>query len=612
MNYDDDFTRTMSDREIVKALWKYLVPHKGKFILSFVYMSLAILVDLAPPLLIGTIIDVLSSSDKTVETKVYYVVGFVLAFIIIVIVGLFSSYKQTMLLQEIGQKMILELRSEVYNHIQNLSIGQINEQPVGKFVTRVMNDADGISQMFTSVAVNLIRNIAYMFVTLIILIVISPKLTLITLIVVPLFAIVSYFFRKISRKSYRRIRDEISSLNSFLSENLSGMKITQIFNREEQKRSEFKYRSQRLERNYYKEISIFAIFRPLIYFLSMIGIIAVLYFGTMEVIAGVMTFGLLYSFYSYVEGFFNPIQNIAEEFNNLQNAYASAEKIFSVLNIKPLIIDDEDAIELEEFKGNIEFKNVWFQYIKDEWVLKDVSFKVKPDETVAFVGATGSGKTTILGLIVRNYDIQKGQILIDGIDIKKIKIASLRSHIGQMLQDVFLFNRTITENITLYDDSITKEEVIAGAKYVGADTFIDKLPDQYDHMVLERGNNFSSGQRQLISFARAIVYKPSLMILDEATANIDSETEELIQESLKKMMNISTMLIVAHRLSTIQHSNKIILLDKGEIKEQGNHQELLKQRGMYYNLYKIQFEEKERNKDVKEKSNSKNLEPITN
>ena len=323
----------------------------------------------------------------------------------------------------------------------------------------------------------------------------------------------------------------------------------------------------------------------------MAGSVLSLYIGFQEVMIGTLTAGLLYSFYQYVGNFFEPIQQIAEQFNMLQNAFASAEKVFDVLDTKPVIVDEEDAIELKSFSGSIEFKDVWFQYIPDEWVLKGVSFKVNPGETVAFVGATGSGKTTILSLIVRNYDIQKGQILIDGIDIHRIKRSSLRDKIGQMLQDVFLFSGTIKDNITLNDDAITMNEVVSASEYVGANTFIDTLPDRYDHLVRERGNNFSSGQRQLISFARALVYKPSLMILDEATANIDSETEALIQESLEKMMNISTMLIVAHRLSTIQHADRIIVMQKGEIKESGSHQALLKQKGLYRSLYELQYDD---------------------
>lgn len=597
----DEQERMMTDKDIITRLLKYINPYKKDFIASFIYMALSILIDMAPPLLIGLVINILAGEYATITTpsqKMMWVAIIVVGFVIVLIVGLFANYKQTMILQVMGQKIIVTLREEIFTHIETLSASQINSVPVGKLVTRVMNDTDSISQMFTSVIISLIQNFAFMFVTLIILFIISWKLSLIAVVVVPLILFSSYFFRKISRKSYRKIRDEISSLNAFLSENLSGMKITQIFNQEDKKRDEFEKRSKQLELNYYKEITIFAVFRPLIYILTMFGLIGILYFGAKEVITGALSFGILYTFYMYVDNFFNPIQNIAEEFNNLQNAYASAEKIFYILDTKPLIVDSVDAIELEEFKGHIEFKDVWFEYIPGEWILKGISFKVEPNETVAFVGATGSGKTTILSLIVRNYDIQKGQILIDGIDIKQIKMSSLRSHIGQMLQDVFLFNETIKNNITLNNDSVTNEEVIEAANYVGANTFIERLPNKYEDIVLERGNNFSSGQRQLISFARAIVYKPSLMILDEATANIDSETEQLIQESLKKMMNISTMLIVAHRLSTIQHSDKIIVLNKGEIMEMGSHQQLLKQNGMYYNLYKLQFDEELRKKKI--------------
>ncbi|HKL94816.1 MAG TPA: ABC transporter ATP-binding protein [Haploplasma sp.] len=595
LDFEND-DRQMTDKELNRRLLKYFMPHFKEFIFSFLFMIITIIVDLTPPLLLGVVLDLLPNSNYTNDQKMLYIGIIVVVFIVVVLVSLVTNYFQTMILQKMGQKIILRIRGDVFNHIESLSISQINAVPVGKLVTRVMNDADSISQMFTSVIVNLIQSFVTMIVTIVILLFISVKLTLITMAIIPFVLVASYVFRSISRKSYRRIRDDVSSMNAFLSENLSGMKITQIYNQEEKKRKEYHEQSKKLQFDHYKEIVISAIFRPIIYLLSMIGLILVLYFGAIEVFAGILSYGILFSFYNYVDYFFNPIQNIAEEFNNLQNAYSSAEKIFSVLDFKPSIVDSEDAIELEEFKGNIEFKNVWFQYIEDEWVLKNVSFTVSPDETVAFVGATGSGKTTILSLIVRNYDIQKGEILIDGINIKEIKMSSLRSHIGQMLQDVFLFNDTIKNNITLNNDNISLTEVIKAAEYVGANNFIEKLPKRYDDMVLERGNNFSSGQRQLISFARAIVYQPSLMILDEATANIDSETEELIQDSLHKMMNISTMLIVAHRLSTIQHSDKIIVLNKGEIMEMGNHQELLKLKGMYYDLYKIQFDEMNKEK----------------
>lgn len=590
-----DNTRERSDKEVLRRLIRYMIPYKVQFIWITIMMFVGIGLQLLPPFLIGFTVDTVASDILTQDEKLYRIIIMGALFIVALVVGNLVNYYQSIMLQKVGQQTVVTLRNDVFTHIENLAIGQINEVPVGKLVTRVVNDTNTISEMYTSVAVNLIKNVIYIFAILIILFFISWKITLYVLIIMPFVIVASILFRKFSRASYRKVRANVSEVNAFLSENLSGMKITQIFNQEEKKKKEFFEKTTNLKKSYLREILVFGIYRPSIYLSSMIGTLLVLYIGYQEVMAGVITAGILFSYYTYVGDFFQPIQQLAEEFNILQNAFASAEKIFDVLDTKPLITDEKDAIELESFSGRIEFKDVWFKYIEDEWVLKGISFKVNPGDTVAFVGATGSGKTTILSLIVRNYDIQKGQILIDGIDIRRIKRSSLRKHIGQMLQDVFLFSGTIMDNITLKDDDITKEEVISASEYVGANTFIDKIPDGYDHVVLERGNNFSSGQRQLISFARALVYKPSLMILDEATANIDSETEELIQESLEKMMNISTMLIVAHRLSTIQHSDKIIVMQKGEIKEEGSHQELLKQKGLYYNLYRLQYDEEIQN-----------------
>lgn len=587
--------RKQEDIKSFKRLLGYLKPHRREFIVSIILMTFVVIVELVPPLFMAKVLELLKNSNAVgTMNKILLYLG---VFILSLVVSIIIHYKQTILLQEIGQKIVFRIRLEVFEHIEKLSIDQLNKEPVGKLVTRVMNDPDSISEMFTSIVINLIRSIIMMIIILIILFFISIKLTLITLIIMPIILIVSYVFRKISRKSYQKIRNEISALNAFLSENLSGMKITQIFNQEDVKREEFRIRSYELERGFQKEILIYAIFRPLIYLITMAGNIAILYFGGLQVIDMILSYAILYAFNDLVDRFFNPIQQIAEEFNNLQNAYSSADKIFGILDLEPTIKELDDAIELKEFSGHVEFKNVWFYYLEDEWVLKDVSFEVKPGETFAFVGSTGSGKTTILSLIVRNYEIQKGEILIDGININKITRDSLRRHIGQMLQDVFLFNESILYNISLGNEEITRNEVIEAANYTGANTFIDRLPDRYDHLVLERGNNFSSGQRQLISFARAIVYKPSLLILDEATANIDSESEEIIQASLNKIMSSQTMLIVAHRLSTIQHSDKIVVLNKGEIMEMGNHNELLNKKGWYYNLYMIQFKEDKEGKN---------------
>lgn len=590
-----DNTRERSDKEVIRRLLSYAKPYKVEFIWIIIMMIISLGIQLLPPLLIGLTVDTVSNDALTSGEKIQFIIMLSIIFIAILAIGNLVGYLQGIMLQKVGQKTVVSLRDEVFNHIEHLNIGQINQVPVGKLVTRVVNDTNTISEMYTNVLVNLVKNVLYLFAIVIVIFIINWKISLFVIATVPFVFLATVFFRKYSRASYRRVRQNVSEVNAFLSENLSGMKVTQIFNQEDKKRNEFKDHSLKLRNSYLQEILVFGIYRPVVYMLSMIGLTLVLYIGYQEVIAGVITAGILYSYYAYVGDFFEPIQQLAEQFNTLQNAFASAEKVFDVLDTKPDIVDEEDAIELKSFSGQIEFKDVWFSYLPNEWVLKGISFKVNPGDTVAFVGATGSGKTTILGLIVRNYEIQKGQILIDGIDIKNISRASLRRHIGQMLQDVFLFSGSIKENITLRDDEITTDEVIHASQYVGANTFIEKLPDQYDHVVLERGNNFSAGQRQLISFARALVYKPSLMILDEATANIDSETEGLIQESLEKMMNISTMLIVAHRLSTIQHADKIIVMQKGEIKEEGSHQELLKLGGLYYNLYQLQYEEKEAN-----------------
>ena len=592
-----EYTRERSDSEILIRLLNYLKPHKKKFIITMVLMFFSIIVQLVPSLLIGVTIDVIIDDGIVYDDKLAYLLYLSIGFIVILSSGTAIQYFQSLWLQEIGQKIILVMRQEVFDHITTLGLDQINQVPVGKLVTRVTNDTNTLSQMYTDVAANLIRNFVYLFGIIIVLGFINIKITLFILLFLPVVIVATIIFRKYSRSAYRQVRSNVSEINAFLSEHLSGMKIIQAFNQEDKKNQTFKEKSKALNKSYMKEIYVFGIYRPLMYFFSIVGTLIVLYLGIVDVMNEAVylfpfTAGLLFSFYNYIRDFFEPILQMAEQFNMLQNAFASAEKIFDVLDTTPTISDEESSVELETFKGSIVFEDVWFYYIEDEWVLKGVSFEVKPDEVVAFVGATGSGKSTILNLIVRNYDAQKGKIFIDGIDIKTIKRSSLRKHVGQMLQDVFLFSGTIKENITLFDESKSDQEVIEASQYVGLDPFVQSIRDGYHHKVLERGNNFSSGQRQLISFARTILYQPSLMILDEATANIDSETESIIQESLEKMMSISTMLIVAHRLSTIQHSDKIIVLSHGKIIEMGSHQSLLKQKGMYHHLYELQYEKK--------------------
>ncbi|MBQ7326899.1 MAG: ABC transporter ATP-binding protein [Clostridia bacterium] len=584
------FDRHMKDSEILVRLMRYAKPYIPQFLLVGLIMLVSIAYDILSPLLIGKIEKVLSSGFEMSELLAYIIV-----YASILLISLGATYLQSIILQKIGQKILSSLREDTFTHIESLSHGQLNSMPVGKLVTRVANDTGAISMMFTNLFVNLIKNCFIIVGVFVAMLCLNYMLTLMVLCFVPFIILFTVIFRKFSRRAYRRVKDCTTDINTFLSENLSGMKITQVFNREERKAAEFEEKNRNLGKAKHKQIFVFGIFRPMVYMLYISSIMALFYLSGMgyitetEFLGQAITADILVSFYMYISRFFNPIQNLAEQFNWMQSAFASAEKIFTVLDIEPDVVDEPDAIELDHVDGNIEFKNVWFAYNEGEWVLKDVSFKVNAKETVAFVGSTGSGKTTILGLICRNYDIQKGEILIDGINIRKIKISSLRRHFGQMLQDVFLFSGTIRSNIVLRDDSITDEEVMKTCDYVNATHFINKLSKGLDEEVRERGNNFSAGQRQLLSFARTIVHKPAVMILDEATANIDTETEILIQDSLEKMMNIGTMLIVAHRLSTIQHADKIIVLSHGEIVEQGNHDQLLKLRGRYYDLYMLQF-----------------------
>lgn len=584
------FDRNMPDGEIIRRLMVYAKPYWKEFLAVFLVMLVSILYDLIAPLIVGRIEEMVKADFAL--SRLYTMVA---VYALILLVSLGCTYLQSMILQKTGQKILSALRQDIFTHIESLSHEQLNNIPVGKLVTRVTNDTNAISMMFTNILVTMLKNAMVVVGVLGAMLLLNYALTLMVLCFVPFLVLFTVIFRKFSRKVYRVVKDGTTDINTYLSENLSGIKITQIFNREEQKMQDFLEKSNKLKKAKQDQIFVFGVFRPMVYMLYISSVLCLLYLGGKGYIQDqaffgqVMTSGTIVTFYMYISKFFNPIQTLAEQFNMLQSAFASAEKIFTIMDMVPEIVDSPDAIELEEIRGEIEFKDVWFAYKPEEWVLKGVSFHVYPKQTVAFVGSTGSGKTTILSLICRNYDIQKGQILIDGIDIKKIKISSLRRHFGQMLQDVFLFSGTIRSNILLREEGISDEEVQAACRYVNADSFIGKLENGLDEVVRERGNNFSAGQRQLLSFARTIVHKPAVMILDEATANIDTETEVLIQDSLEKMKNIGTMLIVAHRLSTIQHADNIILLSHGRILEQGNHQQLLSQHGRYYQLYTLQY-----------------------
>ena len=590
------FERNMADGEIVRRLVQYAKPYGGKFIIVGFLVLFSISYDIASPLIVGYI-EELVVGDFTLD----HLFASVAVYAGVLVFSMLSTYFQAVILQKVGQRIISDLREDLFTHIEALAHEQLNEIPVGKLVTRVTNDTNAISMMFTNLLVNLTKNAFVILGILVAMLCLNYELTLMVLCFVPFIVIFTVIFRKFSRRAYRKVKDATTDINTYLSENLSGIKVTQIFGREDEKMTEFRQKSQTLARATQEQIFVFGVFRPLVYMLYISSILCLFYLGGMGHLTGTtflgqsISSGTIVTFYMYISKFFTPIQNLAEQFNWLQSAFASSEKVFSIMDIEPKMQDAPDAIELEDIKGEIEFKDVWFSYIPGEWVLQGVSFHVPPRQTVAFVGSTGSGKSTILSLICRNYEFQKGEILIDGIDIRKIKISCLRKHFGQMLQDVFLFSGTIRSNIVLREENIPDEEIMEVCRYVNADHFINKLDHGLDEEVRERGNNFSAGQRQLLSFARTILHKPSVMILDEATANIDTETELLIQDSLEKMRSVGTMLIVAHRLSTIQHADNIIVLSHGKILEQGTHQQLLARHGRYYQLYTLQYHKEQLN-----------------
>lgn len=569
-------------RTLIKRNLEFVKDEKKTFIIAFALLIATVLIDVILPLFLSQATNEL----KAVNIKYLNILILAISYFIISLINQIMIYIECMLLQKAGQKIIYNLRKKVFTHIERMSLDQFSEMPVGSLVTRVANYTASMSDLFTNVLEKILKNSLTIIGVYGVMIALSPTLSAFLFGFVAVVFITSYYFSVIIGKFFRTERRYISELNTFLSENLSGMKITQIFNQEKRKESEFLVKSENLRKERFKIIIAFGIYRPFVYSLYLLSL-AVTFAVGIEI---GLNAGEILAFYLFLSKFFHPIQNLADQLNNLQKAFTASERIFNLLDVAPHGQDKEGALEIDHFKGRIEFKNVWFAYTNEDWILKDVSFVIEPGETCAFVGATGAGKTTILGLIVRNYEIQKGQILIDGIDIKDIKIESLRRCIGQMLQDVFLFSGTIKTNITLHDESFSDEEILETCKYVNADSFINKLDNGIYEEVIERGENLSQGQRQLLSFARTVLHKPQILILDEATANIDTETEVLIQQSLEKMKNIGTMLVVAHRLSTIQHADQIVVLQKGEIIEKGNHQELLKNRGHYYKLYQLQFE----------------------
>ena len=576
--------KEMNKKSSTMRLIAYMKPYAHWVIFALLLVLGLTAFDLYRPMLVGDAIDTFGANgdyDVIIATAIKYAVVLALSFAF--------NIAQTWILQKTGQNIILQMRKDIYRHIQSLGSRYFDITPVGKLVTRVTNDVEALNEMYSGILVQLFRNIVKIVGLAGVMLVLDVRLAAISFVLMPLVIGLTVLCQKIARNIYRLYRTRLTDINTFLSEHLSGMKIIQIFGRQERKFEEFHDKNTKLYKAFYREMLMYAVFRPLIYILSILSLMIVLWFGSRNVFDEIISVGTLYIFSNYIRSFFDPIQELAEQFSTLQSSIASAEKIFTVMDEDEFIPEVENPKQPDKITGKIEFDHVWFAYDGENYVLKDVSFVINPGEKVAFVGATGAGKSSILNLIGRYYDIQKGHIYIDGIDIRQLSKKQLRSAIGQMQQDVFIFEGDVAYNIRLNDDNITDAQVKAAAEYVNASHFIEKLPQGYHEPVTERGATFSAGERQLLSFARTLAHNPSILVMDEATANIDTETEILIQEALEKLMDGRTTIMVAHRLSTIQHADCIMVMHKGRICERGTHRELLEQDGIYRKLYELQI-----------------------
>ncbi len=586
-------------------LMGYLKPYIKTVLICFVLVLILTGLELYRPMLTGNAIDLFitdSNSALTPDERWMGLLKTAAVYIVVMLLSFACNRAQYLMIQEMGQKIVYTLRMELMEHVQSLSMRFFDTTPVGRIVTRITNDTEAINDLYSNIIVRLFRNVIKVIGLMVVMFALDVKMALLSLVMVPVVAVLTFIFRRLSRKCYQVVKSRITAINTFLSEHLSGMRVIQIFHREKEKCDEFDQKNKQLYDAGFRELMIFGIFRPLIYLASIMATAIILGGGSSQVLSGVISIGTLYMFTQYISQLFQPIQELAEMFTTLQSAIASAEKIFTLMDVEPIVKEKADPVKPAEIKGRIEFDHVWFAYeTKDgetpieanagneNWVLRDVSFVIEPGQKVAFVGATGAGKSSILNLIGRYYDIQKGAIRIDGIDIRDMSREQIRAAIGQVQQDVFLFTGDIKQNIRLRDDSITDETIRQAAVNTNASHFIERLPNQYDERVTERGSTFSAGQRQLISFARTLAYNPTILILDEATANIDTETEQWIQEAVKTLMEGRTSIMEAHRLSTIQHCDRIIVMHHGKIRESGTHQELLEQDGIYKKLYQLQL-----------------------
>ncbi|MBO4414523.1 MAG: ABC transporter ATP-binding protein [Lachnospiraceae bacterium] len=578
------------EQGVFGRLLKYARPYTASLVTATIFMLITTALELYAPTVLGSAID---SFTYGADFSVIRNLGLIY---LATLVAKFAFYVgQMWLLGKTGQDIVYNMRIEVFEHIHKMHLGFFDVTPIGKLVTRVTNDVEALSDMFSGILVRLIKNSVKIVGLAAVMLAYNAKLALRAFILIPVIVVLTFVFKRISRTCYRITRTKLTAINTYLSEHISGMKIIRIFNREHEKNQEFKARSMDLFRANFREVMVFGIFRPSIYLLSIIALINIIWGGSVLVFsenleAGTgITVGVLYIFIQYVSQFFEPIQDLAEQIGTLQQAFASAEKIFAILDEEPAIVNNPvNPLTSDKLTGRIEFDHVWFAYNGEDWILKDVSFVIEPGEKAAFVGATGAGKTTILSLVGRYYEVNKGRILVDGVDIRDMDTDELRHAIGQVQQDVFVFTGDIASNIRLGNDSISDEDIRKAAKTANADTFIEKLAQKYNEAVSERGSTLSAGQRQLLSFARTLAFDPKILVMDEATANIDTETETLITEALERLMKGRTTIMVAHRLSTIQHCDCIMVMHKGRLRERGTHQELLAADGIYKKLYELQ------------------------
>jgi ATP-binding cassette subfamily B multidrug efflux pump len=591
------------DSRLMRRLLQYMKPYKWRVVLALVMVAIVTPLELAPPLIFRKAIDsyfVPALNHILPESLAWAGIGWLsLIFLAVLTFDFLAQYIQIRIMQRVGQQTMYDMRREIFVHLQRLPMSYFDRNPVGRLVTRVTTDVDALNDLFAAGVVTMINDFFLLVVMAVLLFKIDTRLALATLAVLPGILIVTMIFRKYVRDANRRIRTAIARINSFLQEYISGMSIVQLFNRERKAMDEFEKRNRDNMFAWRDAILAYALFYPAVEFLSFATIALIFWSGGIRILSGGLTLGVLTAFTMFAQRFFRPIQDLSEKFNILQSAMAASERIFKLLDEPVLVESDPNAIPLDHPLGEIEFRNVWFSYknvpepAEEDWVLRDVSFRIEPGQTFAIVGHTGAGKTTLISLLLRFYDVQRGQILLDGKDIRLIDIQDLRRQFGIVLQDPFLFTGTIETNIRLGTPGIDRSTVEHAIDEIGLGDFVRSLSDGVATNVNERGSTLSVGQRQLINFARALAHNPRFLILDEATSSVDTKTEILIREALGRLLSGRTALVIAHRLSTIQHADRILVFHKGRLREQGAHQELLAQRGIYYRLYQLQYKEQE-------------------